>query len=319
MLPNTVRISVVIPCHNAGRWIGQALKSVAAQTLPAQEVIVVDDASSDDSLDQIEKSGVPVRIERVHLHNAAAARNRGIEVAAGEWIALLDADDCWYPNHLERAVELLTRSNGDVAYRGFCDEMDVAGRTSPVKKPQPLHLPQTGLTHAGYPDLEMAEIYFAHSTFVLSRERLLEIGGYDPSQVRRHDIDMWLRLILGKTWCFDPVPTAAYRIDTPGSICRNLAGCEFYYMKAWLKNRDAYAGRALDRLLRKEARRSMSLAFMNGSPGDFEKTREIAWPYLSRFHRLAYRAAGWFPTPWKLAIRAKRAWFTFRTGHRLPV
>lgn len=310
--------SVVIPCHNAGRWIGEALRSVAEQTVKAHEIIVIDDASTDDSVAQVEASGVPVRLLRVCEKNAAATRNHGIRAATGDWIALLDADDRWYPNHLERAATLLGKSVGDVAYRGSCDEMDTAGRTTPVHRPQPLQTSRTGLTHEDYPDLEMAEMYFAHSTFVLRRDRLLEIGGYDPAQMRRHDIDMWLRLIAGRTWCFDSTPTAAYRLYTPGSIGQSLASCEYYYLKAWLRNRQAYAGPALDRLLRKTARRAMSLAFMNGSRDDFERTSAIAWPFLSWRHRMAYGAAGWFPAPWKLAIRAKRTWFTMRTGHRLP-
>src|SRR5262245_11631790 len=108
-------VSIIMPCHNAGRWIAAALKSAAQQTYPAYEIVVIDDASNDDSLDQIEKSGVRVRLLHVNVHNAAAARNAGIEAAKGNWIALLDADDIWYPNHLERAFELLSTSS-DVAF-----------------------------------------------------------------------------------------------------------------------------------------------------------------------------------------------------------
>src|SRR6185369_11831470 len=64
---------------------------------------------------QIKASGVPVKLIQVDFSNAAAARNAGIEIATGDWIALLDADDVWYPNHLARAAELLTKSN-DVAF-----------------------------------------------------------------------------------------------------------------------------------------------------------------------------------------------------------
>ena len=106
--------SVIIPCHNAGRWIAQTLRSVAAQTYPAYEVIVIDDASTDDSIVEIGRSGVPVTLLHVAAGNAAAARNAGIEAASGDWIALLDADDVWYPNYLARATKLLSYSD-DVA------------------------------------------------------------------------------------------------------------------------------------------------------------------------------------------------------------
>src|SRR4029077_7504501 len=102
-----MRISVVIPCHNAGRWIGTALRSVSEQSQQADEIIVIDDGSTDASVFEIEKANVPVKLLRVNFGNAAAYRNAGIDAAPGDWIALLDADDVWYPNHLARAAELL--------------------------------------------------------------------------------------------------------------------------------------------------------------------------------------------------------------------
>src|SRR5947209_8425327 len=113
-----MRISVILPCRNAGRWVGTALQSVAKQTQPAGEIIVIDDGSTDASLFEIEKANVPVKLLRVNFANAAASRNAGIEAASGDWIALLDADDVWYPNHLARAAELLS-DRGDVAL--MCD------------------------------------------------------------------------------------------------------------------------------------------------------------------------------------------------------
>lgn len=308
--------SVIIPCHNAGRWIGQALRSVVAQTVPAHEIIVVDDASTDDSVSQIQSSGVPVKLLHVKEHNAAAARNHGIIAATGNWIALLDADDRWYPNHLARATEFLHGSS-DIAYRGFCNEIDVQDRIQPVARPQPLTESRRGLTHSIYPALEAGGIYFAHSAMVLHRDSVLAVSGYDPSQRRRHDIDLWLRLIHGRTWCYDAVPTALYRTDTPGSIGRNLASCEYYYLRALLRSRERYAGPEMDQLVHTAAKRAMSLAFMNGTANDVALARELAWPHLPRLFRAAYRSAALIPAPLRLFLRAKRWYFTFRTGHRL--
>src|SRR5262249_22981618 len=154
-----------------------------------------------------------------NVRNAAAARNIGIEAATGDWIALLDADDVWYPNHLERASEVLSGTT-DIAYRALCDEMNVNGMCSRVSKPQPITTTRTGITHSEYIDFESQGFYFGHSSCVIRRDRLQAISGYNPDQVRRHDIDMWLRLIHDNTWAWDSVPTVAYRVDTPGSICR---------------------------------------------------------------------------------------------------
>ena len=121
-----MRISVIIPCHNAERWIAHTLRSVAAQTYPAHEVIVIDDSSTDNSIAEVGRSGVSVTLLHVVARNAAAARNAGIEAASGDWIALLDADDMWYPNHLARAVQLL-RDSEDIAFMSNHDWIGLQG------------------------------------------------------------------------------------------------------------------------------------------------------------------------------------------------
>lgn len=311
-----MRVSVVIPCHNAGRWIGEALRSVAAQTLAPHEVIVVDDASTDDSVEQM-KTALGVRVISANCRNAAAARNLGIEAATGDWIALLDADDVWYPNHLARAAEVLSGTS-DVAYRALGDDLTAEGVRSPVTRPQSISGTRTGVTHGEYIEFENGELNFTHSSCVVRRDRLREIGGYAPEQVRRHDIDMWLRLIHGRTWAWDSVPTVAYRVDTPGSICRSYAECEYYYLRALERNRAAYAGPAMDALLTKIARKVMTIGFTDGTPEQYCRYRDLAWPHLPAKVRAAYRLCGLAPGLARRLIRAKRDSYTRRTGYRLP-
>lgn len=312
-----MKVSVVIPCHNAGRWIGETLRSVAAQTRAPHEVIVVDDASTDDSAEQIRRSGVDVRLIPANCRNAAASRNVGIEAATGDWIALLDADDVWYPTHLARAAEVLA-GTADVAYRALCDDMTADGTRSPVTKPQPITETRTGLGHRDYMRLEDQELYFGHSSVLYRRDRVREVGGFDPAQVRRHDIDLWLRVIHERTWAWDTVPTVAYRVDTPGSICRNYLSCEVYYLRALVKNRAAYAGPWTDARLAKIARRVATIAFTDAPPAEARAALAEAWPHLPPRVRAAYRVARLAPGLARTAIRAKRAVFSWRTGAHLP-
>jgi glycosyltransferase involved in cell wall biosynthesis len=102
MTPGSV--SVVIPAHNAARFLAAAVASVRAQTAPAAEIIVVDDGSGDETPAVIAGLGAGVRAFRQPQGGAAAARNRGAELATGEWLAFLDADDLWLPDKL--AVQL---------------------------------------------------------------------------------------------------------------------------------------------------------------------------------------------------------------------
>lgn len=98
-------VSVVIPCYNAARYLRETLDSAICQTHRPLEVIVVDDGSTDESAEIAESYGPPVRVLRQPNQGESVARNRGIEEAQGDWIALLDADDIWENVKLERQLE----------------------------------------------------------------------------------------------------------------------------------------------------------------------------------------------------------------------
>lgn len=101
-----MKISVVIPSYNAAHFLARCLKSVFAQTLKPVDVIVVNDGSTDNTAAVAAELGATV-VSRVN-GGLSAARNSGIKVAAGEWIALLDADDMWAPEKLERQAAAVT-------------------------------------------------------------------------------------------------------------------------------------------------------------------------------------------------------------------
>ncbi|MGH7213708.1 MAG: hypothetical protein ACREIT_02950, partial [Tepidisphaeraceae bacterium] len=116
------------------------------------------------------------------------------------------------------------------------------------------------------------------------------------------------------TWAYHPQPGVKYRADRPGRIGANLVDCEYYYLRAMLKNRAAYTGPAMDDLIGKSARRSMSLAFMEGTPQEFVHARQIAWPHLSRVYRMFYATAAVAGGPLRGAVRVKRKWFSTRVS-----
>ena len=98
-------VSVVIPVHNGGRFLAEAIDSVLAQGYPHREVVVVDDGSTDDS-PAIARAR-PVRYQRQENQGVAAARNAGLAAARGELIAFLDQDDVWLPHKLDAQVAFL--------------------------------------------------------------------------------------------------------------------------------------------------------------------------------------------------------------------
>jgi glycosyltransferase involved in cell wall biosynthesis len=112
-----IQVSIVIPLYNKSQWILQTLKSVTNQTYKNWECIIVDDGSSDESLDLVKKFAMENQGEwRIHSQvnsGQAVARNFGISLARGKYIALLDADDLWLPSKLTKQIDYLEK-NKDV-------------------------------------------------------------------------------------------------------------------------------------------------------------------------------------------------------------
>lgn len=132
-MKNSILISVVMPNYNGHRFVEQAIDSVLHQTYPNFELLVVDDCSKDDSLSLIQQKAQS-RIKVIALeHNAgvANARNVGIKEAKGEFIALLDNDDLWAEDKLERQLAL-ARNGADIVY---CSYDFIDEQNKPIKKP----------------------------------------------------------------------------------------------------------------------------------------------------------------------------------------
>jgi glycosyltransferase involved in cell wall biosynthesis len=100
-------VSILIPCYNAERWIARSIESALAQTWAEKEIIVVDDGSTDSSLDVIRKFHGRIRWETGPNRGSNVARNRLLELAHGEWLQYLDADDYLLPGKLARQVEFV--------------------------------------------------------------------------------------------------------------------------------------------------------------------------------------------------------------------
>jgi glycosyltransferase involved in cell wall biosynthesis len=99
-------VSVIIPTYNYGRFLGDAIQSVLDQTLPASEIIVVDDGSTDNTAAVIATFGDRVKYFRQENAGVCAARNRGVAESTGAVIAFLDADDIWEPTILEKGLSI---------------------------------------------------------------------------------------------------------------------------------------------------------------------------------------------------------------------
>lgn len=212
----TATVSVVVPSYNAERFLPEAIASVRAQTRPALELIVIDDCSSDGSLDVARRLGATCLSTPAHA-GPSAARNVGIRAARGALVAFLDADDLWEPDHLARTVELLERfPSAAVAFGGvrqFTYDVDLRNVAGP-----PLH-------RAGAPLGAPADIFWtllhenllSQSAAVARRDALIEAGCYDESMHYAEDYDLWLRVALRAPFVGTPSVTTNYRVHSAQS------------------------------------------------------------------------------------------------------
>ncbi|MCA9032131.1 MAG: glycosyltransferase family 2 protein [Planctomycetaceae bacterium] len=176
----TPRISVVIPAYKAADFIGRAIDSVWAQTLSPIEVIVVNDGSPDDTAEFVQqRDGHRVRLISQENAGPGAARNHGIREAQGEWIALLDADDTWMPEKLERQSAQISDEIGIV----HCF----------VSNGLPAHVPQGEVTF----DAMWERNYIGTSTVLMRKQAWQDVGGFDEDRnlMGAEDYNLWLRII----------------------------------------------------------------------------------------------------------------------------
>ena len=109
-------VSVIIPCYNAEQWLNQAIDSLLSQTYPQIEIIVIDDGSSDRSLEIVKSYGNRVIWRTQENQGANTARNLGFSLVSGEYIQYLDADDYLFPDKISQQVECLQLTGADFVY-----------------------------------------------------------------------------------------------------------------------------------------------------------------------------------------------------------
>ena len=191
--------SVVIPVYNKEPHIARSINSVLNQTFQDFELTIVCDPSTDNSNAEVAKFTDP-RIRVFHRNEPGpggyAARNLGIEKAKAEWIAFLDADDEWYPNHLKETVKLIDVGEFDVVSTSWMDVWPLN-----EEKPTAFHCSykekdSMSLTREEY--LKLASIGKAPNntnTTTIKKSLLLKIGGFPVCCNRGGDVATWLRAI----------------------------------------------------------------------------------------------------------------------------
>jgi glycosyltransferase involved in cell wall biosynthesis len=213
--PARTRFSVVVPLYNKQAHIAATLASVAGQSTAPFEVIVVDDGSTDDSAAIVRAANLPgLRIVAQTNAGPALARNRGIAEAAGDWIAFLDADDLWLPDHLETLAALIEAfPTVDVVSSGYVrarriDMPDILARRRPS---QPLGLVDFLDDHQ-----------LVHTSVTAVRTATLRAQGGFKAKWPGEDLELWTRLALDRRFAVNPYVTGIYVQGTGGAMDSQL-------------------------------------------------------------------------------------------------
>jgi glycosyltransferase involved in cell wall biosynthesis len=219
-----LRIAVLIPARDVAPYIGEALSSAAEQTRLPDEVVVIDDGSSDETVEVVRRwscahPAIPLRLFQQAQRGAPAARNLGLSKIDSELVALLDADDVFLPHHLQRAEQAF-RHHSDLVL--LYADVELFGHRG-FEKPSFLHnTPGADLSYDEDPDglrllrdspyrALLSGNFMPVSATVFRRAAAQQIGGYDEHFLNAADRDLNLRLSRSGRFAYFPTVHARKR------------------------------------------------------------------------------------------------------------
>ena len=247
-------ISVVMPAYNSSRFIEAALDSVAAQSFAPDEIIVIDDGSTDDTFERVQrwqaKSKHAITLLKQSNQGVSAARNHGIHTARGDWIALLDSDDIWLAEHLKQLAGAVQDYPDLIAVfaDGIYFDSKTKSESPPIARNKALRAAEGGQGDTVLPlgdiifEILLPGLFFPPSAFMFQRQAALSVGLFDESIRASEDREFILRLSRAGKFAFVDQVLAKIRIhETNLSHPSNATKNNYFAIKTLRKTLDSAA------------------------------------------------------------------------------
>lgn len=207
-------ISVVIPLYNGRLYIERSIHSVLSQTLLPSEIIVIDDGSTDNGPDMVEQMSHPmIRLVRQANAGVSAARNRGISEARSEYVAFLDADDEWLPDHLECIARLISEyPQCGVFGTSYYFAQDGANFTTPILPPSFTFTEEEGIMDNYYEMASGTDFPIHMSSYAVRKAEIEKVGGFPVGVMSGEDIVTLAKLHVNCDFAYSKRPSSIYHL-----------------------------------------------------------------------------------------------------------
>lgn len=214
-MPN---VSVIIPTYNREDYICETIESVLTQTYKDFEIIVVDDGSTDNTKEKLVPFLKNIKLIEQKNSERAVARNNGIKNSSGKYIALLDSDDIWTPNKLEKQIDILDLKKDIILTYGQCQRINEKSKKIKTAKRQ-----KEGYNGKVFEKL-LYRNFVVSATPVIRRDYFEKTTGFETKYVPYEDWEFWIRFSLLGDFYFINEPLGYYRIHSAQSV--KLASAE---------------------------------------------------------------------------------------------
>jgi len=231
-----MKISVVIPTYNAADTLIRAVDSVLAQNQPVHEILIIDDGSTDNTAEIVHQYGERIRYFYQQNKGLAVAMNAGIELARGECIGILAADDEWLPNFVMSHIRLISK-NPDAKWTYCCHEDVTQHGHQRIQIPLAVKEQIEREGFLSYFRAHMAGFYFGTCGFIIRRSVFDEVGKFDSEMRNGMDWDLWDRIALRyPRVAVCPNVCWRYYRDNPNCLHRRGRGCRDLQLKSVCRN-----------------------------------------------------------------------------------